>query len=326
MYRLFLVFLLPHLLIANPPIIYLKGTCCAGKSTYLESIKDDCDFEIVDEDAILNEIYREAISSTYPEEYKIIDKVISKGNQFHAFRLNEFLFNEFASSDECALAINLVHQIQDELNENVYWKNAVDEQVKKAVIEGIQEGIRLNKTVIVDCWYLSASHIQNQFPENHVLKVLFYCPIQKAYDRLLKRNFESLQKRNLEHKRGILNLVESYCSIYEVNEVALQPIEEVSKEVHERIFNLFYDSVQEDNKCRLFTFGEISKSQLRHWQNLFMKPFGEKDYLIISPKGYQDLIIHNDGVSAEWITDQIRILIFNQHHPHFRHFPHLQNH
>jgi hypothetical protein len=42
-----------------------------------------------------------------------------------------------------------------------------------------------------------------------------------------------------------------------------------------------------------------------------MKPFGEHEALFISPKEFQDLIIHNDGISAEWITDQIRSLVLS---------------
>lgn len=63
------VLLFIHIGLPASDIIYLKGTCSAGKSTLIRNLED---FEIVDEDAIMHKSYVDAVAKRYPEAFKVI--------------------------------------------------------------------------------------------------------------------------------------------------------------------------------------------------------------------------------------------------------------
>lgn len=92
----------------TPIIVYLKGTCCAGKSTLIQSIRQRWDnLEIVDEDPIVHRTFPDAVSLRFPVEYASIIKAIAEQNLYHALRAKDILFKKTATQEECIKAAML---------------------------------------------------------------------------------------------------------------------------------------------------------------------------------------------------------------------------
>lgn len=283
----------------NRIIIYLKGSCCAGKSTLIHSIKQKWEnWEIVDEDPIVRRTYPDAVVLRFPFEYACLIKAIDKQNLYHALRAKDILFKKTATQEECIKASNVLNAIQNELNQsqNLPWKKEVNERIRKEIIDTIQLALKNEKNVFLDSWYFTADQIQELFPKVSVIRVMLYCPFPIAYERFLKRNKESIAQENLQEKRYMNQLMGTFCSLYQMSDQPSQPIQNINRKELDPIFNSIYLTLKNENiqdQKQIFTFEELSQSQFQKFQTEFMQPFVELESpnLYISPKEKQDLII-----------------------------------
>lgn len=282
-----------------PIIVYLKGTCCAGKSTLIQSIKQRWEnLEIVDEDPIVHRTYPDAVALRFPIEYANIIKTIAEYNLYHALCAKDILFKKTATQEECIKASNALSFIQNELNQsqNLPWKEEVNEGIRREIIETIQLVLQNEKSVLLDSWYFTADQIQELFLATPVIRVMLYCPFPIAYERLLKRNKESMALENLQEKRYMNQLMGSFCSLYQISNQPSQPIQNINRQELDQIFDSIYLTLGNKNindQKQIFTFGELSRSQFQKLQIEFMQPFMEFEStnLYIAPKEKQDLII-----------------------------------
>lgn len=282
-----------------PVIVYLKGICCAGKSTFIQSIRQRWEnLEIVDEDPIVHRTYPDAVALRFPIEYANIIKAIAEDNLYHALRAKDILFKKTATQEECIKASNALSSIQNELNQsqNLPWKKEVNEGIRREIIETIQLALQNEKSVLLDSWYFTADQIQELFPTTPVVRVMLYCPFPVAYERLQKRNKQSIEQENLQEKRYMNQLMGTFCSLYQMIDQSSQPIQSINRQELDKIFNSICLTLESENihdQEQIFTFGEYSRSQFQKLQIEFMQPFVdlESANLYISPKEKQDLII-----------------------------------
>lgn len=301
----------------TPIIVYLKGTCCAGKSTLIQSIGQRWEnLEIVDEDPIVHRTYPNAVALRFPTEYINIIKAIAEYNLYHALRQKDILFKKSATQEECIKASNAVSFIQNELNQsqNLLWKEEVNEEIRKEIIETIQLALQNKKNILLDSWYFTADQIQELFPTTPVVRVMLYCPFPIVYERLLKRNKDSIEQENLQEKRGMNQLMGSFCSLYQMSDQPAQPIQIINRQELDKIFNSVCLTLECENihdQEQIFTFGEYSQSRFQKLQTEFMQPFVElgSANLYISPKEKQDLIIDHATGDIEKALDLLKEVI-----------------
>ena len=106
-------------------IIYLKGTCCAGKTTLIQAIREkEFDLEIIDEDSVAHRRYPQAVAQRFPSAYASLVKAIAEENLYHALRINDLLFKKGVVQEARIEAEQALRMIQDELNarDNLSWK------------------------------------------------------------------------------------------------------------------------------------------------------------------------------------------------------------
>lgn len=300
----------------TPIIVYLKGTCCAGKSTLIQSIRQRWkNLEIVDEDPIVHRTYPNAVALRFPIEYANIVNAISEHNLYHALRAKDILFKKTASQEECIKASHALSSIQNELNQsqNLQWKEKVDEGIRKELIETIQLALQNEKSVLLDSWYFTADQIQELFPTTPVIRVMLYCPFPIAYERLQKRNKESIEQENMQEKRYMNQLLGSFCSLYQMSDHPSQPIQTIKRQELDKIFSSIYLTLESENthdQKKIFTFGEYSQSRFQKLQTEFMQPFVdlESENLYISPKEKQDLIINHTAGDVVKVLDLLELV------------------
>jgi len=260
-------------------IIYLKGTCSAGKSTLIRSLQNqEGNLKIVDEDSIMHRCYVEAVAMRYPNELGCIKQAIAQENLYHALREKDVLLKKTATKEECAKAANALYEIQEELNkpENLAWKQEVSRGIDTEVLRHVREAIEQKENVVLDSWYIKPNHLKLHFPETKIIRVLVYCSLQTAYERFLKRNKEALIQENLLEKRYLRQLVGSFFSLYQIDTHPLQPIQEIKKHELDQVLDVISQSFKGLNPSYhkpIFTFEEISETYFFKMKTEFLRPY-----------------------------------------------------
>ncbi len=276
-----LLFLLQFLILSLHAceVTYLKGTCSAGKSTYIRSLPDT--FVIVDEDVIMHRFYVEAVAVRFPIEFAIISKEIADENLYHALREKEVVHKTLEAG-------HALKKIQDELDQDLPWRQNVSQKIDEEVLSKIRDAYVKDQNVILDSWYIKPERLELEFPDAHIIKVLLYCPLSVAYERFLKRNKESEASGNLSEKRYLRQLVGSYFSLYQLS--ADRGIEKVNLDT---TLDQIEKSLVGDHpyKKPVFTFEEISRGCFQEMRCKFMQN-GSGD-LYIEPRDCYDKIIVN---------------------------------
>lgn len=297
-------------------IIYLQGTCSAGKTTLIQSLLNQWDhLVVVDEDSIMHRSYVSAVAARFPKEFGCIQQAIAEQNLYHALREKDVLFKRTASDEEREKAANALCAIQDELNraENLAWKQAVSRGIDAEVLRQIREGVEQKQDIILDSWYIKPSHLQVYFPDTQVIRVLLYCPLPLAYERFLKRNHEALCQENLLEKRYLRQLVGSFFLLYQIDPHPLQPIQAVKKQEFDHLLERISQTLKEGNPLYqkpIFTFEEVSRAYFLTIKDEFLKPFDESgEVFYICPKETQDLMIDNSSSRVEDVVCSIKALI-----------------
>lgn len=302
---------------AEPSIIYLRGTCSAGKSTLLRKISKQCqNILVVEEDNLVVQMFPLAVSQRYPVEYEYIRQAIAEENIFHALRTKHTLYKPGVTEEERINANNSLEVIKSELNsiENKPWNDDVNDSIRHEIMERIVSALNNQKHVLLDSTYFSAQQIKEFFPDNSVKQVLLYCSFPVAYQRLLKRNNDAVLNNNLLEKRFFNTLIISFNALYELSSHPLQPIQSIDVEGLESIFNNIAPTlpIKPDYEQRLFNYGEISKSQFIELQEKIFSPCKNNKAApyFITPKLKQDLIIdHTDGDLQKAIEALKKMLI-----------------
>lgn len=286
---------LAHLNVHASDIIYLKGTCSAGKSTLMRSLASQSeDLAIVDEDAIMHRSYVEAVSSRYPEAFDVIERVIAKENLYHALREKDVLFISSASPEACDEAMSALKMIQDELNQDLPWRKMVSQGIDEEVMRNIHEALKREKTVLLDSWYITPQNLISEFPEAKLIKLLLYRPLSAAYEQFLKRNKDAHHARNLSEKRYMRQLIGSFVSLYQISKEPSHPIEKITKNELDIVLTKMADHLKGDipYKKSVFTFEEISKRYFLELKEGFLHPFRNSDEcLYLEPRESYDMII-----------------------------------
>lgn len=296
-------------------IIYLKGSCSSGKSTFIRSILNQRErIEVIDEDSIMQKTYIAAVAERFPYEFACIRQVIAQENLYHAIREKDVLFKKTASEEECKKALEFLCKIQEELNksENASWKQEVSHSIDLQVLQQIKQTIEKGKIVLLDSWYIKPKHLELHFPETKVFKVLLYCPLKSTLERFVKRNEKALTNENFSEKRYLRQLIGSFISLYEITTHSQEAIEEVNKMELYDIFCTMAFSLKEGPdfyQKPIFTFEEISKPFFMKLVNEFLLPFEDSDkssaMFYIKPRENYDIILnsaYNSACSFEDLT------------------------
>ena len=253
---------------------------------------------VVDEDEIMQRSYVDAVALRFPKEFALISQVIAKENIYHALREKDVLFKKTAMSAECAKAMKTLLAIQEELNkpENISWKLDVSRGIDLEVLKNIRAAFVLNKPVLLDSWYIKPKHLKEHFPESKVIRVLLYCPLSIAYERLIKRNKEAELKENLQEKRYLRQLAGSFFSMYQLTKEPCQMNQKVSKIGLNTVLNTMSSALVDrglDYVKPVFTFDEVPSELFLQLKNEFLRPFENygAEELYISPKDEQDIIV-----------------------------------
>ena len=286
-----------------PCIVYLKGTCSAGKSTFGRTLENQSkDWVFIDEDLIYIRRYRELFAQRFPKEYAIAACAISSQNLYHAFYRNQVVFHDKASESERLAAKEAVSKVQNELEDpkNVSWKRDAKEQIRSELVEKIQAAFQQHKKVLLDSWLFTAAEIQARFLSARIIRVLLYCPLPIAFDRLKKRNQEGPAMDNIESNRFTGQLMSSFCVLYSMSKKPKTPIESIAKTVLENQFAAMAREVMKANPKgvkRIFIGEEMPQDTFHKKQVDFMQPYEAEntDVLSIEPKDAQDVIINNSG-------------------------------
>lgn len=271
-------------------ITYLKGTCSAGKSTYIQSIKNE-DLVVVDEDSIMQRSYVDAVAVRFPDAFSILQNAVASENLYHALREKDVLYKK-----ESIEASNSLKLIQDELNQDLPWRIAVSQGIDQEVLSQVKDALDQNKNVLLDSWYIKPDRLAIEFPETKVVKVLLYCPLATIYQRFLKRNIEAQVKGDLTEKRYLRQLVGSFFSMYEISSQPLQPLHEVTRFDLDQVFDEMAMTLNGDDafKKTVFTFEALSKRQFLEIKEIFLHPFKDtEEDLYLSPRDYYDIIIRS---------------------------------
>lgn len=299
-----------------PVIIYLKGTCSSGKTSFTQSIAKQCDIEIVDEDSIMQSSYVQAVKNRFPDKFTHIAHVISGNNFYHALREKDILFKKDALNADCLVAQKALSEIQEELNnsQNQFWKQKVSNEINNKVIENLTEAIKKNKNVILDSWYLKESDIKKLFPEIKLLTLLLYCPLSIAFDRLQTRNETALLHENLQEKRYLRQLLGSFSAIYEISTNPALKLQEISRSDLEQTFNTLLQFIDNDSEFvqkPIFTFAKLSLQQFLQMKSKFLKPLESTsgDVFYISPQKQYDLIIDNSTSNIQKAVNALKELL-----------------
>lgn len=282
------VLLFIHIGLPASDIIYLKGTCSAGKSTLIRTLDDS--YEIVDEDAIMHRSYVDAVAIRFPEAFQVIQQFIAKENLYHALREKDVLFKNSESQE----ALDALKTIQDELNQDLPWRLAVSRGIDEEVLRKVKDAVQQNKNVVLDSWYITPDRLALECPDAHIIKVLLYCPLDRAYKRFLKRNAEAHEQKNLTEKRYLRQLIGSFISLYQISSDPSQSIQKITKMDLDPIFEEMAKGLSGSApyKKTVFTFETLSKGYFLEMKEGFLHPFNDsKEELYLSPKEQYDIIL-----------------------------------
>lgn len=222
MKQLYLLIFLAHFLPASNPykgtIVILKGLCSAGKSSICRALTEkDSSWKTIDEDHVYIKRFNKAIKREFPEQFKTIKQAIKKCNHFHAIQRKEILFKDNASQSEQEDARRAIEQITISIDSNPdrdLIETQLLKEVKEKVIKKIHSYISCGKNIIVDSWILNQSDVQQLKAITNVFLCMAYAPLFTVVDRVVKRNNEAYQTKNLMNKRLIRSAVESFQNLF----------------------------------------------------------------------------------------------------------------
>ena len=305
---------------AMPCIVYFKATSCAGKSTLGRAFEQQLnDWVFIDDDVIAYRQYLEAIAQRFPHEYAIVGKAVSPCNLYHAFRFKDVLFYESASDSDRVAAKDALAKVQNELDnpESSPWISAVNQQVRTELIDRVQLAFQQKKNVLVDSWFFNAGQFQEHFPGARVMRLMMYCSLPVAMQRLKKRNQEGLATENIESKRYISQLMGSFCSLYLMSKSPAQPVESVAKTELEAQFVVMTTDVKKASTTGVkkpFTRQEVALEDFEKMRAQFLLPYDSENanHLFIAPKETQDFIINGSFETQKTIASikqVVRILL-----------------
>lgn len=300
---------------AEPFLLDLKGTCSSGKSTLIRSLqKQKLNWAIVDEDAIMQESYVEAVIERFPEESAYLKEVIASQNLYHALREKEVLFQTGSSEEEREQAHFFLRKIQQELDNprNSAWKESVSKEIDEKVFQKIEEAFSQDQPVLLDSWYFKPARLQFLFPKMKWVRVLLYCPLPVAYERLLKRNQEAELSQNLKEKRYLRQLIGSFCSMYRIDEDPSEALEVIFKEKWDECLSQMLEQIDPQIRMQpkpLFTAPSLSVEQFTKIVEAFFKPVeNEAQNYFLHPKQSFDLVLDSTKIDLpemieKWVND-----------------------
>lgn len=297
----------------EPQVVYLKGACCSGKTSLNKQIaKEWRDWTIVDDDALVIDIWSEALAQRYQEVFEAASDKIGKVNLYHAIRFGDLVFNQEVTDIEQETLVQQIAHMQKELNhpESLAWRQLVHEKVRKRVLEETTAALTEGHNVLIDSWYYTAEKIEELFPQAHMTRVMLYSSLPKAYERLQKRNRDSVTMKDMDQARNIAQLMITFTWLYKVSDASSQSIQPTEKSTFEEIFSLMAQRLEEkeaEDRSKLFTFSEFSFAEFMEMKNDFMRPFEEQQGpLFLSPYSRQDLIIDTSDLATEEILQLLQ--------------------
>jgi hypothetical protein len=304
-----------------PMALYLKGTCCSGKTSLTQLIATKWqNWAIVDDDAIVLQIWPEALASHYHNTYKILEKCIDRDNIYSALRFNQIVFKDNVPMQDQLEIKRLIQRIQAELNqpESVPWRQMINQKVREQCLKEIRSALAKGQNILIDSWYFSSEDIERLFPQLNMIRFTLYCSLPIAYQRLLKRNLEAIKKNEVTQMRNIAQLMITYCWLYELSDSTSQPIEAIDKKSlgasFQEIANALKET-QEEDRSALFTFNELSIPEFEKMRNDFNKPFDGNglNTVYITPKTQQNILIDNSHLTSQQSLELLEKSLYTHH-------------
>lgn len=283
----------------QPLIVYLRGICSSGKSSFTKQlIETNPEWMGFDDDQIAYRHYVKAISERFSQEFASVAKVIAPQNLYHAFRRSEILFKEDAVPEDCEKAKEAIGRVQNELNlpKNLEWKKNINKLVRDEICQRIQEAIDVKKPIVVDVWFYEPEEIQKLFPKARHFKVMLHCPLVISFERTVTRNQEARNLPNLGDLRYVEQIANSFSALYQLSEEkSSRFVSKVTKQDITKSFERMESMIAHVTHYEQpnFTLCEMTVKLLRTLRDTFIEPFNqsERRELFLELKSEQDLII-----------------------------------
>ncbi len=178
---------------AKGTIIFLEGTCSAGKTSLCrEVVARSEQWKMISLDARYREQDLERIAKMFPYEYAAVAKVIAEENIFYAIKRRQILFLEDTLRQDKRRALNAIRAIQKTLDDpaNKHEQKEFFSEVKRQVKTEAKQYLDDGFNVIFDGIFVG-----HDMPEDYhndldakVLIVLAYCPFDEIVRRHIGRN------------------------------------------------------------------------------------------------------------------------------------------
>lgn len=299
--RLIICITAPLFLLAQPKIVMLYGNGSAGKSSLArEVLKQDSNWAIVDEDDLYIHHWLQMVQNLCPTEYKVVSKVVSNENIFHATRNNLIVFNKGTSEIDCTLALESIHKIKDLFfgEQEIALREMLDDKLEYDVIILIKENLEHNRNVLFDRVCTTSDRLKQLIPNHEVLKALVFSPLEKSIEKFHKRNLKAKLTNNYYNARYYKHLISSFCSIYQITNSSKGALCTYTENEIEKFFDQTCLNSEQDISSSPKT--EILNELTQQVINKCKKKLYPKDLLLhaaiyLSPKGNYDFII-NTGI------------------------------
>ncbi|MDR3646874.1 MAG: hypothetical protein P4L22_05040 [Candidatus Babeliales bacterium] len=296
-------------------IIILQGSGCAGKTSICKEFqKLDMSCKILDEDQVFYDNHPNNIANIFPIEVEIIAKAVDSANLFHAIVRNQIFFKNSATDIEKNAAIETIKKVQKVLDSKTKEMKAINDVWNNFYVDHIMRAVRdcaiTGNNVIIDHWFLSQEHIDELNKEFKVVVALAYSPFESLVQRTLKRNKESVEKRNFSQIRFFTQALMSFKDKYHlVPESEVKDFESENKPIETLLLenlktNLAIveasldESIHAQGDANSQTRGEFSKKQFKEFKYELIKNFQKEPMCHVIPKSKYDILLPTDKQSS----------------------------
>lgn len=285
-------------------VVQLFGACSAGKSSVEKAIcTQDPSWVTIDEDDVLFDVFKKAISARFPKEYAAVASHIEERNLYHAFTRNQICFKEKTSPTDQLHVLSLISTVVEKLDcaSELEWKKTYCKMINERVIELFRTALAANNNVVIFTWGRPVHSFLSSTNTVKNISVLLYNPLAFAFERLLERNRVAEEEKDYSLKRFPSFIPNSYCSHYKATSEQGHACEIISREEIENTFRSIGSIQERPRPAHLlnpFSEYDIPESVVQGGIAEFFSGIdAELRTCYVTPKKQYDIILRSDRSS-----------------------------
>lgn len=284
---------------AQQKIVFLYGTCSAGKSSLSAHIASQENWKVVA--SLYWDYLPQIIEERFPEQYMYITQAISHENITYAVYRNYIVFNDDASDIQKDKALESMYVVQDALLKNQDAHKAHMQEFKQYTYDVLTSSFASGMSTVIDlAWYVCLEEIKELY-DGPITQALVYCPFEVVMQRIVQRNQKAVADDTAVNRRFFKEGISTFLRLYDFSEDARGAIDTISQDSLEQTFELIAAHIGEQHPH----IKELSLIELEEQKARLLEKFVHASTLYVVPRIVYDVLVNTQELAPLAAAEKI---------------------